>query len=254
MNDLYRELLTTYVKPEHITSNLNEIDPTNEKHFKNLEDAYFGLGVQRQISSSNMLPELVIDLKERCRKFIIKACVGIRKRYSLNDPVMAAVSLLDPDNCVDTSKRPESLQRIFELLPRLVPKCLNEQQQIDDQWRKLPSLINKVDSSQAPDVFWNQILPKEDFSKLANFMLEILSLPNSNAECERKFSEINDIKTRKRNRLITNTIKGNILARQSILRNSANCIDYNPNEKMMKTFTDKIYKNEPLSDSDTDVD
>ncbi|CAB3232777.1 unnamed protein product [Arctia plantaginis] len=170
------------------------------------------------------------------------------------DHVMAAVSLLDPDNCVDTSKRPESLQRIFELLPRLVPKCLNEQQQIDDQWRKLPSLINKADSSQAPDVFWNQILLKEDYLKLANFMLEILSLPNSNAECERKLSEINDIKTKKRNRLITNTIKGVILARQSILRNSANCINYNPNEKMMKTFTDKIYKNEPLSDSDTDID
>lgn len=153
MNELYRELLMTYIKQEYITSNLDQIDPTNEKYFKNLDDIYFGLGVHKQITSYDISPEHVQVLKEKCQKFIIKACVGIRKRYSLNDPVMTAVSQLDPENCIDTSNRPESLQRIFEILPRLVPKSLEEQQQIDDQWRKLPSMINTIDSSEAPDIF-----------------------------------------------------------------------------------------------------
>lgn len=99
------------------------------------------------------------------------------------------------------------------------------------------------------------MLLNSDFSALAELMLNILALPNSNAECERKFSEINDIKTKKRNRLITKTIKGNILARQAILRSSTNCVNFKPCSTMLKALNSDIYKNKdnPV-DSDTDIE
>lgn len=94
-----------------------------------------------------------------------------------------------------------------------------------------------------------------EFSLVAKFMLYILALPNSNAECERRFSEINDIKTKKRNRLITNTIKGNILAQQAIKRQSSSCVNFKPTDSMIKSFNSTIYKSEPalgLNESDSD--
>lgn len=86
-------------------------------------------------------------------------------------------------------------------------------------------------------------------------MLNILALPNSNAECERIFSQINDTKTKKRNRLVTRTIKGNMLAQQTIRRHSTSCVNFKPTEKMIKSFNSGIYKKEAdigLHDSDSD--
>lgn len=47
MIELYNELLMIYVQKTHIMeTDLNKIDPTNEKYFKCLDDIYLGLGVQ----------------------------------------------------------------------------------------------------------------------------------------------------------------------------------------------------------------
>lgn len=81
------------------------------------------------------------------------------------------------------------------------------------------------------------------FHLLPRFMLQVLSLPHSNAECERRFSEINNIKTKQRNCLITNTIKGNMLAQQAIRRTSENCVKFNPSKEMISRMTAKIYEN-----------
>lgn len=80
------------------------------------------------------------------------------------------------------------------------------------------------------------------FHLLPRFMLQVLSLPHSNAECERKFSEINNIKTKQRNCLITNTIKGNMLAQQAIRRNSENCVKFIPTNEITLRMTAKIYE------------
>lgn len=75
-------------------------------------------------------------------------------------------------------------------------------------------------------------------------MLSILSLPHSNAACKRLFSQVNDIKSKKRNKLITRTIKGNILAQQSIHRSGTSCVDFIPSKDMLKKMTAAIYERE----------
>lgn len=84
-------------------------------------------------------------------------------------------------------------------------------------------------------------------------MLAILSLPHSNAECERVFSRVNDIKTKKRNKLLTKSIKGNLLSQQAIQRQGKTCIDFNPTHDMIQKHNVDMYKNIEtiiLSDSD----
>lgn len=80
-------------------------------------------------------------------------------------------------------------------------------------------------NNKEPDIFWHQvknysnILEEKEFSELAQFALHVLSIPHSNAECERIFSKINFIKTKPRNRLITKTINGCVLASQCVKDN-----------------------------------
>ncbi|CAG4962241.1 unnamed protein product [Parnassius apollo] len=253
MKELYRELLSLYITPNHLKNTpLDAIDPTDSQHYINLKNIYLGLGVANQVAvpELHVSTEEVTVMKQKCLNFIVKACVGIRKRYSLNDPVLSSIAKLDPDSCL-SDNRLQSLSSLFPVLPRLKPQTLNDQQTLDDEWRNLMLTADEqhLNTNQPADVFWHQLSQIKDsngdnkYHFLPRFMLQVLSLPHSNAECERKFSEINNIKTKQRNCLVTNTIKGNMLAQQAIRRTSENCVNFNPTKEMISRMTAKIYEN-----------
>ena len=107
-------------------------------------------------------------------------------------------------------------------------------------------------STMKTDTFWCKIYKNEKIKckNLANFVLGVLSLPHSNADCERIFSEVNIMKTKKINKLITETINGALITRQ-YLRNEGNYTKFKqvPDEmiKMMKS-KDKYLLNKQESD------
>lgn len=161
MTELYRELLSLYITPSYFKQTpLDAIDPTDSQHYINLKDIYLGLGVANQVA----VPELhshteeITVMKQRCLNFIVKACVGIRKRYSLNDPVLTSIAKLHPDSCL-SDNRAQTLSSLFPVLPRLKPQTLNDQQTLDDEWRNLIFTANEIhlNTSQPADVFWHQV-------------------------------------------------------------------------------------------------
>lgn len=81
--------------------------------------------------------------------FLIKACVVIRNRFALNDPVF--------ETCLDISDRVESIQNILTLMPRLTPSSMVEQQALDGQWRKLAKLKGNFDAAIWPYEFWHKV-------------------------------------------------------------------------------------------------
>lgn len=73
-------------------------------------------------------------------------------------------------------------------------------------------------------------------NELPDFALATLSLPHSNADCERIFSNVNAIKTKYRNKLVTETINGTLLAKQCVRggRNQLqNCTNFTPSKAML---------------------
>ena len=74
------------------------------------------------------------------------------------------------------------------------------------------------------------------------YVLDILSLPHSNAECERIFSKYNLIKTKSRNRLIIKTINGTILASQ-LVKDQGGCPKINPSAAMLSKVNKSMYSN-----------
>lgn len=77
------------------------------------------------------------------------------------------------------------------------------------------------------DKFWGKLLQKEPgFVDLASFALGLLSLPHSNAECERVFSKVNLFKTKQRNRLKTSTVNGAFLSASCIKGSGGSCVKF----------------------------
>ncbi|KYN30271.1 hypothetical protein ALC57_00266 [Trachymyrmex cornetzi] len=241
----YRELLETYLCKNYIyRTALKDIDPFNEEKHLRPEQMYFGVKVMEMLSTPaiNNNEHLKADFRSTCVKFLAIGCNQIKQRFNFDDPILMFVTNLSPSKAMLRSTRDNvlSLLPLMKLLPRIVD--LEEYQDIDDEWRQLPLYELPVDINPKGnvDLFWAKLMFIDDndqgltFKKLSKFVLDVLSLPHSNADCERLFSQINLIKTKTRNKLITSTINGLLLTKQRV---QGNCLNYEPSKQEYSCMT-----------------
>lgn len=138
---------------------------------------------------------------------------------------------------------------------------------IDNQWSclnlvKWPSLATGECSVED---FWVDVFKYKDssnnqsFSELASFALAMLSLPLSNADVERVFSQQNILKTKLRNRLKVGTLECLLNIRYGLLLSGQTTVDFVPTGAMFDRFNNSMYNNdnecvEELCYSDDDLD
>lgn len=158
ITEFYQELLLILMPRKYVNSvPIATINPTDDTKYRNIEDMYLGLGVQKQLLLVENGEE-ILKFRRNCKKFIVKACVGIRKRYSINDKVLSAISKLSPQKCF-TDGREETLANLYQLLPRISPESTEDQQTLDDEWRKLPLYVKETtfDLNEPHDQFWHKV-------------------------------------------------------------------------------------------------
>lgn len=223
MKMAYKELLLTYCRHDYVNNSdiadINPNPPDDSLLLVPLDSIYLGVSLSNHLAKPEIVASgMVRDFKLNCRKFLIKLCCEIRQRFNFRDPVFSQIIALDPENALSCRYR-NTVPTLVNLM-RNMPRCLGQlsMQDIDDQWRRLPncteSLPSNILNTKKPDEFWHQLLVYEDecqflnFRCIAEFALSAISIPHSNAECERIFSKINCTKSRSRNRLVTATVNG----------------------------------------------
>ncbi|KAL1487925.1 hypothetical protein ABEB36_015310 [Hypothenemus hampei] len=229
----YRELLDVYMVANYLNKTpLYEVNPMENKYFVPNENLYLGIKVMQNIDSvkDHLIKR---DFFERCRQFLITSCIQIKKRYDFENLLYSNIKMLQKENI----KKHTTLLPLMKVVPRILDsENIELLQKIDDQWRKLSSFENSSEMSNNIDEFYFQLSNKKDFNDeflfvdLCNFVFQILALPHSSAACERIFSKINLIKTKSRNRLITDSINGLILTSQ-LIQMEGNCVRFQPNKK-----------------------
>lgn len=113
-------------------------------------------------------------------------------------------------------------------------------------------------------LFWYEVQTFKDssgynpFQELVEFVISILILPFSNADVERLFSEMNIIKTKKRNRIGKDTLISILSIKEGLKLGKKHCYDYKlPSSVVSKIGTNESYekKNETTrSDSESDIE
>lgn len=163
---------------------------------------------------------------------------------------MKNLDVLNPKKAL-TSAAHEKLPSILPLLQALprIATLQSEHELIGEEWRNLLNfeLPEDIKTTDPIDVFWDKLLhwDGEDplpttFKKLASFALDAMSLPHSNAECERVFSRSNLAKTKITNRMETSTLNGILLAKDRL---DHNCVEFEPTEQdFEKMTTEKLYR------------
>ena len=195
---------------------------------------YLGYEFQTEMSKSKLTEEEKINLRSRCIKFVVELIKQLRQRLPDNVSVLSKMSAISVSECLYPMKQDIiDLAKLFNEEPAAITN-------IDFQWRRL----HHIKWSDTNDTlrFWSEVSSYRDSSgenplgELANLAVSLLSLPHSNADVERTFSQMNIIKSKIRNRMNLKTLNSILSTRYGLKRKGKCCYDY----KLPKEVVDAI--------------
>lgn len=245
LTNLYRTLILMFCS-DHVVhkTQLEDIDPTDEAHYLPLHQIFLGHSLHTYFQSEGIRDRvsMIMDVRTRCRQFLVTMCCEIKRRFPLGDKLWKLSSYLTPTKALDSQSKLEltTLGNLVKEVPRIYQGDID---QLDDEWRLLPwhpfpDNIKRYDASQ----FYRAVMEAEDlqgnkmFKLLGNFALHILSLPTSNADAERLFSRINLMKTKVRNSL-QNTSIISLISLAECVKAQGGCHQFNPSQAMIDCAT-----------------
>ena len=140
----------------------------------------------------------------------------------------------------DTRDLLPSLVELVARVPRLYEGDL---QTLDNEWRAwdtsiIPDYLRNYNSERHGPVYFYQELAKVEFDNellfknLSTFALRILALPISNADVERLFSELGNIKTDKRNQMSI-PVARSLLQIKDWIKEQEACFECHPTPEML---------------------
>jgi len=163
-------------------------------------------------------------LRDRCIKFTTILIQQLQQRLPENFKVFEKINMLSPTNVLKQVK--DTISPLCELLgyeSKLIEK-------IDFQWRKINVLLWNETTNVVQ--FWVEVKNYTDacgenpLKELSELALTTLSLPFSNAEVERVFSQMNLIKSKTRNRMGTELLTSLLQIRSGLKRHGKCCHNF----------------------------
>lgn len=221
------------------------IDPLTSD-IKNYTDprAYLGYEFEKSCSALKLTQDKERQLRDRCIACVVKLCEELRNRLPDNFHILKKMALFSVEECLKVIKEP--ITDIAEALgysPEQIDK-------IDSQWRNL-TVVRWSETT--TENFWSEVSKYKDatgtncFQDVCEMALNILSLPHSNAEVERLFSQINIVKNKLRNRLHTKSVSAVITVRSGLRRVGKCCYSYELQEEVVKKIgTMAVYSEKRL--------
>lgn len=193
---------------------------------------YLGYEFEKNMSECKFPDEIASDIRRRCIEFVIELVTQLRQRLPENFKVLQSMSSFSGSECLKPVKNDIlDLAKLFvddaEILTR-----------IDFQWRKLHTL----QWTQTSDTIglWAEIASYRDatgenpFKELSDLALTILSLPHSNADVERVFSQMGIVKSNMRNRLAIKSLNAVLTIKYGLRRHGKSCHDYKLPESVLR--------------------
>lgn len=242
---LYKDFLSHFIQP-HLVSDfkLNLKHPDN---FLPLES--INLGTECNAFVSDLPPEIKSHIWKSCLQFLITTSSELQNRFPLDNPFFDSLRFLKPD--VALLNRPEHLKSLRHVYDKFNGVDGFNKMEVDIEWYRLLHYFDTESEKQSfmektiEDFWWSlmQIRNFEDkyeFKNLCYLASLCMALPHSNAETERVFSVVTDVKNKKRNKISSEALNAVCLIRLS----SENCCqNYSLNEKHLSLMKkENLYK------------
>lgn len=227
---------------------INNLDIDDEQSVLNLEQIHVGPECENLLESLSF--ECRQQVKSACLDFYRTAVLEMLKRLPYKDPFFEHLTFLEPKIALYNENRNKikDLTYIATIVEDIdITKLAFE-------WNILPSTFDeeqkKILTSLELDEMWHKIVTYKDFNDEIIFpnlklLIEVvLSFPHSNAEAERIFSIVTDVKNKKRNRLSNDTVSAICVVRSSFQAEGINCINFEIDPRHLELHnTQNLYRN-----------
>ena len=230
-------ILGYFVKREIIKKNeLQKINIKDPSIYLNIEGIYHGTKAETvYLENTSEITDIMLkEFRIRALNFYVELTKQMFVRFFSNDSfkTLELVEAMDPDNVAEG--KPLSIVPLALKFKHIIPE--DDHESLNAEWRELTlDDVGQVDEKE-PEKFWYNISLKRNGDKcryplLSKLMFALLALPHSSACAERIFSLLNNIKTKNRSCLKTDTVNG-LLYSKSLLKTS-NCTKWKPSEELL---------------------
>lgn len=230
MTNLTRDLMSLYIKPQHLQSmtDINDIDPNDGRNMLPLNHIDLGEDALKMLRNTHDLSlEEKQDFIIVCRTFLARLCTELQKRLDTDRRYENVRTFMNTSNALNAEfflKTP-TLDLVFATFPTLV-RNEEEMMAINAEWRLLHEVNIPQDIAELEivDEFWAKVaeitLEEEPdrpiFPKLCELVANLGLIQNSNASAERVWSKSGLVKPKRRNRLSFQNWRNVMLASQLV--------------------------------------
>lgn len=256
-NVFLRLLASNFMKDEIVLkATLSEVDPFEPDNLLPLEDINIGQHARDIInplkqSTDKETQEKIKQFYAHCLSFYQEAYRGTLTRLPFNEPFLKHMSFLLPEKTLKTKNNTDELSIILDKYPTKVYK-----QAAIDEWLQIPYsyLDEELEDMKKLTVceFWERIKKTNNqtggakFPNIYRIAQICLSLPHSNAEIEKCFSQISEMKYRDRNRLKSETVAAIMRIKMELNSTQKTFDTYPITRGMLQLMNSDMYKKESI--------
>lgn len=197
---------------------------------------YLGYLFESKAAELHLAPEEKNSVLKRCVAFTISLTNELRVRLLDNIEALQYMSVF---NVEKTLKHNKSLGET-EKIAKLLGYSPTEIDKIVQQWRVIH--LSKWDETINTVGFWSEIRKFRDaadinpFQELAMAAVSVLSLPHSNAEVERLFSQMSVVESKLRNRMSLQTLNSIPYVRYGLKLSGEACYEHKLPDNVLQLY------------------
>ncbi|XP_066598799.1 zinc finger protein 862-like [Prorops nasuta] len=205
--------------------------------------------LETMLKEKKMTESQVKTIRQNCLSFLIKASEEIRDRFPIFDNFLENLNIFEKDKALFDQDREASSFQLLQLCRRLGTFSENT---IIKEWESLYAKescdVKKYWSKLEFDDMWKAICSAQHENKeirypqLRKLLNLVRSLPHSNAEAERCFSMLPDIKSKKRNRLVHDIVNATCVIKYALRRSKETPISMNITKKHLQLMKNDLYQ------------
>lgn len=236
------EIVSAKILSKHADINLLK-DPIDE--YIDYVNPKLGYTFEQALNDYNFDEISKQNIILRCVRFTKKLCHELKNRLPSNLILLEKMHLLHPSECLKHLSFKSSIRE----LAKEFCNDPSEITKIETQYDHLGK--NDWKHVQTSQTFWAEVAQYRDscglnpYAELVNLAVFLLSLPYSNAEVERMFSQMNIVKSKLRNKLKLRTVNSILIIRNTLKVQKKCCHNFDlPAQVINQIGTMDAYSND----------
>src|SRR5580765_5994082 len=237
-----------FLKPELLKNVCDKVQFSEKDNQKSLNDINLGFECEEYLEEliKEGHADIIENVRENCLQFYVTAAEEISKRLPIKDKFLLKLKVFNSNVALCSIDRETSFNDVT-----FVAQTLGgfDENALKKEWHTLHhdfTIAEKEHFSKLNfDEMWKNIL-KRKYPNMKSLLNAVRSLPNSNADPERMFSLLTDLKTKKRNKLSSASINASCVLKSALKARKESILYMEINEKHLSLMSsDKLYSITP---------